>query len=261
VRARSLHLFPEPTLRSPMTANEDGDGHVYSPFSSHSISWLDGVSVAQEARKALSEASVSILTRGESDNPWSDVSVTINCHVIAPNRDFIAPAIDDDAFHSTVDSTNAMSAANAPYTLRPTASRHAHTIRGQLRCTNLRIGPCGTGVWIRPRNRAVMGLATDPSINLPSLNAQDECVCAAVFTGPFLSEDLKIESSQHLSRSGGRGDAGDLLPPAEGAVDEMVEHQVLFSNPENDWSCMDYDEATGRVVLGSTRGTVTILQL
>jgi len=54
----------------------------------------------------------------------------------------------------------------------------------------------------------------------------------------------------------------DVREEGEG-VDVVVEieSRVLSWNEQNNWSCVDYDEDVGRIVLGSGFGKITVIDL
>ncbi|GAW01368.1 hypothetical protein LENED_002960 [Lentinula edodes] len=126
VRARSLHLFPEPELylASPSSvANSNfltspGLPNIYSPIANHSFGWVDGVSV------------VSMYPDCSSDNPWMSNEHSLDLYELSLNPNFFPPIC----------------------TSRVTSSR------GPLRCTDLILGRCGTAMWVKPGDRTTHGL-------------------------------------------------------------------------------------------------------
>src|ERR1700733_2360450 len=73
VRARSIHLFPEPVL-------SHSEPISCTPIAQHSWGWLDGVAVTVQKNPdgpKLFEA-LSILIRAEVDDPWSAVAPVLH---------------------------------------------------------------------------------------------------------------------------------------------------------------------------------------
>ncbi|KAG6852862.1 hypothetical protein C0991_008497 [Blastosporella zonata] len=210
VRACSIHLFPEPVLQEPPL--------TYSPIAQHSFGWIDGVCVTQ-SRSAV--PNLSILLRGESDDPWSSGLHSLDNYTLLPN-----PSTDDDEDNTP------------PYIFPPPLVAKVPAVRGSTRCRKVVLGPCGTAAWIQPQDRAVVGLAWTgiaeypPQVIHPA--SGNESLMVAAFPGPLAPDD--------------DSDAGMRSIP-------------VYTNELNNWTSLDYDEEIGRVVLCSSFGCVMVLQL
>jgi len=89
-------------------------------------------------------------------------------------------------------------------------------------------------MWIQPRDRFVGGLLADiPAYLIPSSNTQETLV-VAIFPG-------------------------SLNPDQSGSL--VVGRKLTGNDSMNSWTAFDYDEVGGRVVLGSSFGRVTVLEL
>lgn len=222
IRARSIHIFPEPELSLPASS--------YVPLARHSFGWVDGVSVSTapcpnppDSGNTLRHNPIYILLRAESDDPWSQEEHNLRFFTLHPNPHYQDQ--DDD------DETPSVS----PYLFPPSLTAEVLSSHGSLRCADINLQPYGTAVWVHPRNRAIRGLiASDvhlQQIPVPDLPASSERLLAAVFPGA-------------LNRSGS----------------SIVEAKTLSTNANNDWTCLDYNEE-GRIALGSSSGSVTILEI
>ncbi|KAK7026025.1 hypothetical protein VNI00_015742 [Paramarasmius palmivorus] len=125
-----------------------------------------------------------ILVRAESDNPWRSDEGTLDMYLLEVNTEFVeaeetplrdsvtssggargrsplalsAPSPRSHSHHdpfSIPESTSTSASpprapASAPYTFPPTHIGSLSSPRGSLRCTSVRLGPCGTAVWVSP---------------------------------------------------------------------------------------------------------------
>ncbi|KAF8064444.1 hypothetical protein FPV67DRAFT_1782692 [Lyophyllum atratum] len=221
VRACSIHLFHEPELHDvPRT---------YAPIARHSFGWIDGVSVTPTRTGA--PPALSILLRGESDDPWSSGLHSLNFYLLQPNPNSIP--------------TPTSGERPPPYLFPPILVSQVPAVRGSLRCRDVVLGPCGTAVWIQPQDRAVVGLAWAPSefeqYPLPAIQAAGghESLVVAAFPGPLAERDV-------VGRGAEEGTTGS---------------RVIWKNSLNNWMAMDYDEEMGRVVVCSSFGRVLMLEL
>jgi hypothetical protein len=174
VRARSIHLFPEPALGS-----SEAPAPRYGPIARHSFGWIDDVSVSVDLWKTeqpASSGSVSILIRSESDDPWASDVHSLDLYVLEPNPAFVLPSAEEREKRTSL----------APYIFPPTPSVKVPSTRGSLRCTDVRLGRYGTAVWIQPQDRSVTGLIPS-DLHLQEVSAPDinETLVAAVFPGPL----------------------------------------------------------------------------
>ncbi|KAG6811607.1 hypothetical protein H0H92_006622 [Tricholoma furcatifolium] len=220
VRACSIHLFPFPHLQeTPST---------YSPIAHHSFGWLDGISVTHSPLNSR----LSILLRSESDDPWSSGLHSLDYYNILRNPD---AAVEDDAQEDHL----------PPYLFPPTLVAKVSAVRGSLRCRNVILGPCGTAVWIQPRDRAVVGLAwPDEEYPLQTIHPESghESLMVSALPGPLAQIDSDSEK------------------PEEGGVVKM-RSSAVYRNDLNNWTALDYDEEVGRIVLCSSFGSIMVLEL
>jgi hypothetical protein len=170
VRARSIHLFPEPTLGS-----SDAPAPLFAPIARHSFGWIDGVAVAMnpsQSQNPIPLESLSILIRSESDDPWTSDVHSLDLYVLEPNPAFILSSQEEEE-HPDI----------PPYIFPPKPSKKVPSARGSLRCTDVILGRYGTAIWIHPHDRAVGGLIS-PDVPLP-IPETNETLVAAVFPGPL----------------------------------------------------------------------------
>ncbi|KIM35396.1 hypothetical protein M413DRAFT_449782 [Hebeloma cylindrosporum] len=228
IRARSIHLFPFPAL---VVHNADEPPPPpHPPIAHHSFCWVDGecVTVCPFLDQSTPPHSsppwhpLSILVRGESDDPWSSDIHNIELYTLHPNPLFLS-------------SEEQHEACVPPYLFPPRLHYQIPCLRGSLSCKKIILGRFGTAMWIQPRDRFVGGLLADiPAHLVPSSNMQETLV-VAVFPG-------------------------SLKPgPSEGHV--IVGKKLIGNDSMNSWTSFDYDEVRGRVVLGSNFGRVTVLDL
>lgn len=256
VRARSLHLFPYPVLKA-----QDEGPLKYTPTARHSFGWVDGVSVKLMGRHLASSPSttdlhhqpLSILVRAESDDPWSSDILAIELYTLQPNPDY-HPSDSSKATTSGSDIVDEMTSSTprqAPYIFPPVLASEVSSRRGDLRCTHIILGRLGTAVWIQPRDRFALGLywpdddtPLGPQAIVPPEN-KNESLVAAVFPG-------SLSGSPEASKD-------EVVDGDEGAGE--TKSGIVCWNERNNWSSVDYDEDVGRIVLGSSFGRITILDL
>ncbi|KAJ3906866.1 hypothetical protein F5879DRAFT_606313 [Lentinula edodes] len=230
VRARSLHLFPEPELylASPSSvANSNfltspGLPNIYSPIANHSFGWVDGVSVVSmypDCSVCSHPGTLKILVRLQSDNPW-----------ITP-----APEHEHEQMYAT----------ECPYQFPPICTSRVTSSRGPLRCTDLILGRCGTAMWVKPGDRATHGLLAS--------DMYDDYTYVARLGG--------LESGIVTMGGGATESLVAGIFPGPLNPDETVRTRKIYTNVSKDWTALDYDEAIGRVVLGDATGCVRILEL
>jgi hypothetical protein len=221
VRAHFIHLFPEPVLHH--------NPQIYTPIAQHSFGWIDGVSVAPAQCPNTSGVSsvyppLSILIRGESDNPWSSGLHSLDLFTLHPNP--------------TYHSTSSDNETDIAYIFPPTLTSQVHAVRGPLRCRDVILGRCGTAVWIQPRDRAIVGLLSNEELPAQAIHTASghESLVADVFPGPLSASNI-----------------------ADAAL--VTRSKTLYTNHLNNWTSLDYDEELGRIALGSSYGRVLILEL
>jgi hypothetical protein len=205
------------------------------PIAQHSFGWIDGVSVAPTQHCHSSNISsdfpsLSILIRGESDNPWSSGIHSLDLYTLRPNPTYrsSAPDLNNEA-------------SSIPYIFPPILTSQVHAVRGPLRCRDVILGRCGTAVWIQPRDRAVVGLLSNEGFPAQAIYTAGghESLVAAAFPGSLAPSD----------------------PVDDDAAAAVTRSRTLYTNHLNNWTSLDYDEELGRIALGSSFGRVLMLEL
>ncbi|KAH6905563.1 hypothetical protein BKA70DRAFT_1291594 [Coprinopsis sp. MPI-PUGE-AT-0042] len=261
VRARSLCLFPDPKIIAAQAApssikddtNTRADPPAVAPLARHTFGWLDGVSIAPRVSTNLRRGqppSYTILLRAESDDPWLPVnshnlqgySLVFNKEYLEYRKDHPSPPDTKDVYSmntpDTADGTPSPTSGptpSLPYIFPPTFETSIPTSRGPLRCQTIRVGRCGTAVWVKPSQSwgETMGMVS------PSL---------VMSMGP-LAEHIAISG-----QSGGHEDwsrkvclMASILPGsplrAEAAIgSETTPSLLMCANLElHDWTSLDYD--------------------
>ena len=196
---------------------------------------------------------------------------------------------------------SASQASLSPYVFPPVrAEQTSPTVRGFLRCRDIVLGPCGTALWIQPRaartahltgfdlhsSPAQVSDGLNPDFNSHShshhlsfpgggLVVGDahgeyggggqgdgrtaECLCAGVFAGPLQRRcwENGARSSSHHEEGDADGDER-----AEMRTDVRTARTLWAQRKEGcNWTSLDYEEEVGRVALGSSDGSVTVLDL
>lgn len=235
---------------------------------------------------------LSILLRAESDDPWASDIHKIEQFVLLPNPAFdtsssssssssLPAASLPEALPSAEALANSDSSSRSPYLFPPArADQTSATVRGFLRCRDIVLGPSGTALWIQPRAARTAHLtgydvhssaaqvpdSFNPDFQLhyahPSFSTgfaeppadqgrTAECLCAAVFAGP-------LQRRRHAggSREAEEGDG------AHGGTRAQAARTLWLQRKEGcNWAALDYEEEVGRVALGSSDGSVTVLDL
>ncbi|KAF8956748.1 hypothetical protein BDZ97DRAFT_1825834 [Flammula alnicola] len=247
-RARSIHLFPFPILERP---DPDSDPPPPSkPLAEHSFGWVDGECVTicpflestafARHPSPSSWLPLSILVRGESDDPWASDIYNLELYTLEPNPSYGAQVSTEDS--GTKDETDPPSAI-PPYLFPPRLSNQVACLRGSLRCKQITLGRFGTAIWIQPRDTFIGGLLADiPATMIPSSNACETLVMA-VFPGSLFNRDP--------ARGGGGSELGSVV----------IGKKIFGNEAGSSWTSFDYDEVAGRVAVGSSFGRVTVLEL
>ncbi|KAI1791392.1 hypothetical protein LXA43DRAFT_973087 [Ganoderma leucocontextum] len=250
VRARSAELFPEPSLQP-----AGGECTTYHPIGFHSFGWIDGRAPTLRGRRnALSRHEpLSILLRAESDDPWASDVHELEQFVLTPN-----PAFDAPATSPGTDDTD----APAPYLFPPVRAGHTSpTVRGFLRCRDIALGPAGTALWIQPRAARTAHL-TGLDVHSSSTQIADgvnpdfqypDDVCLA----PDDARANRARTTESLCAAVFAGPLQRCHPDVQTRTKTLWVQQKDGCN----WTAFDYDEETGRVALGASDGSVTVLDL
>ena len=246
-RARSIHLFPFPELTSSITDPPP----VYQPIAHHSFGWVDGQCMKicplldtavpthnlNADRGHLPIHPISIFVRGEVDDPWASSTHNLELYTLYPNPAFFVDAI------STA----------PPYQFPPRLSYTVGSRRGPLQCKAVFLGGLGTALWVQPHDYFASGLLADGQqhVQLPNNSANCETLMAAVFPGSL--RDMNAASVEQRSWIYSTED--------DDKVTEVTATWIFQNQAGSSWSSFDYDEAGGRVALGSNFGPVQILYL
>ncbi|KAF8148396.1 hypothetical protein B0H34DRAFT_736837 [Crassisporium funariophilum] len=248
-RARSIYLFPLPLLQAPSPGSTSLT--PYAPIAQHSFGWVDSVSVAiyphpnhgimPKFSDGCSWHPLSILVRGESDDPWASDAHTLDLYKLETNPSYIIAGSDSNNHDDMEPPSNNVS----PYLFPPMLISHIQTRRGALRCTSVILGQAGTAMWIQPQDRHRSGLLPDDILEQGRPRVENESLMMAVFPGPLSPSDIDIDGDG--DGQGGKGKIGMA--------------KKVFGTQYNNWTAFDYDESLGRIALGSSFGVVTILEL
>jgi hypothetical protein len=230
VRAQSIHLFPFPTLQP-----RNLPIRVYPSIACHSWGWIDGLAVVARqvahTQHTVSLAPLSVLVRGEVDDPWATEHPRLDLYTLDLNPDF---CLSEEGEGEAALATQ----TNLPYLFPPTKVTHVETKKGRLQCPDVILGRYGTAVWINPRAPFPTGLvprhfASGGSGGLgDDLSSSDETLAAMMFPGSMSLGEDKPSSPK-----------------------------TLWCNARNNWTSIDYDEEAGRIALGSGFGQVMVLDL
>jgi hypothetical protein len=193
---------------------------------------------------------ISILVRAETDDPWSSDILPIELYTLHPNPDY-TPS-DNSQMTSMVENAvmTLSSFPSSPYIFPPILTSKVVSRRGALRCKEIILGRLGTALWIQPKDRSAAGLywTTEdaPPVgpeNIISSEHKNESLVVTVFPGSLFQGSGKEDDIQEGN-----------------AVSEM-KGKVICWNDRHSWSSIDYDEEVGRIVLGTSFGEITILDL
>ena len=222
MRARSICIFEAPQMVLP------GDNlNIVLPRVSKSFGWVDGVSLAlgpsaPSCPVGSSRSPLSLLVRNKGDDPWR------------PTEQFQFLTLDADFNHAPSrtahdTSSNGHDSLSFPFSL---ISSLSSLHRGPIRCSDIVLGPYGTAVWVQPSDWAAVGLVTDDNfMQQMSTIASHETLVVALFPG-LLNQG---SSEAHV--------------------------KVALESDGSGWTCLDYDEVRGLIVLGSGSGEVTVYRL
>lgn len=244
-----MYLFSNPILVHHEPA-------VYDAIAQHSFGWVDGISAAICPYLATSMFSlsylsgcglpplwppISILVRGETDDPWARDTHSLELNTLFPNPDYyydqklqvaeIVPSGPEDMKHPP------------PYIFPPQKSYLVKSRRGPLRCRQIRLGKYGTAMWLEPQERSSLGLVTPISDEQwrwqhENMVQRNESLRVGVFPGS-------------LSSCG----------KAYSQVLEDIAGTDLVENEANNWTSFDYDEIGGRIVVASSIGNILAVSL
>jgi hypothetical protein len=180
---------------------------------------------------------ISILVRGESDDPWAQDTHYLELYSLLPNDDYPRQKLEMqyldrmDEADSDFGRKSIPRVPPSPYNFPPCRNYRIKSHRGALRCKQVMLGKFGTAAWIEPQERFSSGLVTGL---IPLQDVQrHECMRVAVFPG-----SLGVQ-----------------------AATEEVDSRSVLTNEANNWTSFDYDEIGGRIVLGSSFGKIVVIKV
>ncbi|KAF8637195.1 hypothetical protein AX16_010854 [Volvariella volvacea WC 439] len=220
VRARSVHLFPSPILRSP----EIGP-ITYQPIAQCSFGWIESVSISLSPTvrtihgswpEQVQPGSIQILIRAERDNAWESDLHTLRLYTIQPNAEYrqedsdisIASNELENAEPAPVPSVDesqpSVPQSNVPYLFPPILTAEVHSTHGPLRLADVFLGSYGTAFWIQPQDRSASGLIWGYHDELQHQQLHDQ-VHAQVQAN--LKTQYRRTRQKHISRMGRMSDS------------------------------------------------------
>lgn len=243
VRARSVHLFPYPDLRPHDNNSPTAQGEC-SQIAQHSFGWVDGIFASicpHLSTSGCAGTPISILVRGESDDPWAQDAHYLELYSLLPNSAYAQQKQEMNSTNSDFAWNDVPHSFPSPYNFPPCKNYHIKSHRGALRCKRVMLGNFGTAAWLEPQERFSSGLVTGL---VPPMSdvwrwqdldwvQRDESLKVAVFPG-----SLTVD-----------------------AVTEEVHSRSVVINEANNWTSFDYDEIGGRVVLGSSFGKIVVIKV
>lgn len=238
MRARSFEAFAVPTLLPAASLSQP----CY-PVARHQFGWIDGVAVSESCgspdratTSAGTRESLSVVLRAESDDPWSSDMHTLDVY-------HFQPAQRHGVYGSTEDESPSIEEQHLSYAFPPLHCASLPSARGHLRCTDIALGPQGTGVWIQPRPARNIDLtafdvhSSDTHHPLTGASApKQELLIAAVFPGAMRARHADV-------------------------LDGGTRTLWALEDVSRNWTAVDYDEARGVVALGDSHGEVLVLDL
>lgn len=267
VRAQAIDVFRTPTLLPPasqptLDINPDNDSArpVSTSIARHTFGWVENISLSMPT--SPHNPNFNVLVRNLRNDPWAPAMDNIH-HVflaISPplSTSLSSPLLPDssgseiDEWDELADGLNSLSLSEEP------AERHRHTIypstfattrnpRGHLRCPTVTLGPLGTYACIIPRPAGYRGLT---AFDVHAQHTQTSPSLPGIGGGGAGKEGLQL---------------GKFGYEGGGSSGSSVNGRCLWWNVNGEgegfdqWTAMEYDEALGRVALGSAYGRVTVL--
>lgn len=247
--------------------------------------------------KCIRYPPISIILRSELNDSWSLSTSSVDLFALYPNTSSVSPS-GSPSFNDPSDILSDMmsglyledplSSSQEPYgsPLHITTLSHTTgTARRLLRCPAILSGRYGTALWIQPphhrHSARDTGLVTldvhssdaqglddahhlagdvNPSRDSHAVRSVDpfsECLVGALFPGPLRSlhkDPIRRGKPEFLAERDGREEYG-----LRGICTPVVEDHLGKS--ASYWTSMDYAEEWGRVILGSSDGTITFIEL
>jgi hypothetical protein len=296
VRARSLELFNLSTLNPAAAARsfmnvvisdraDAGTPPVVFPDVRHSFGWVDHIVLALALRNPDYSAEapyppIHILVRAKPADVWHPDPEIIEHHVLhpacpSPPSLFAPPAL--PAAPSSSSSHSPPPASHQPYRFPPVRT---HILRAPFkpatpRCRTLLLGPRGSALLVSARDtRSLVPASLVDTYSVAELGADAVAPSqhgrreALLGVGPASLSDVceRWPAYSEADASGDqRGDhdaGGDQRGDAHAhAPADRPTAALLWNERGAPWSCADYDERAGVVVLGGGDGSLTVLDL
>lgn len=241
-RAYTLTLFAMPQRFHPSLDAAASDANV--SLAKHSFGCVDAICMTQTGTTNGGLPAYRLLVRGFSDDAWK-------------NRD------DHVLQVYTLDSDP----SSPSYRFPPRLEARIPTKYGRLKCRDVFLGNAGVALWTQPKERCWRPFGYE--------DTEREYIYAAILPdSPYRSAGSKGGSSSgcefypFLCLVDGNSSTSDLLCVC--AVMERRHDGSVKLNPillktnhdsESNWTCMDWDEATGRIALGLQDGCVTLVEM
>ncbi|KAJ2911843.1 hypothetical protein MD484_g8570, partial [Candolleomyces efflorescens] len=236
-RFLSLSLFAMPELHPGYHEN----AMAHRPLSKFEYGTQDGmcISLSNDLK------SCKIIMREGSD-PWRPQDdINLRVYDLPFNPDYYRqspPELEDPP-----------ETQSPPYLFPPRLKATIPTSRGRLVATGIRLGKCGTALWVKPKpwRGVAEGMVTMPYIvpelEPPRLPSEDE-------------REKEYVMGAVLWDSALRGDTDGSLVSADEPI-VLKPFEMKTNGKREDWTCMDYDEETGMFALGHEDGAVTLCSM
>ncbi|KAF6751939.1 hypothetical protein DFP72DRAFT_906586 [Ephemerocybe angulata] len=245
----TLHRTPELLYSSFEEAETAPTGYL----AKHTFGYLDSIcTTADEPHDADTPPSYRILTRGYTDDPWRERDEhSLHVYRLDFNLDFLE--------HPST---------TVPYLFPPVHEARIPTRRGKLHCPEIFLSKKGVALWVQPKKweGPYPGYAPVPLINVASSDPDEPGRISWVRMGDWEREKEYIRAAilpGSVYRRADDGSKGTALL-GEGTDGEVNVRPVLLKTNrclEADWTSMDWDEETGRIVLGHQDGRVMLIEM
>lgn len=237
---------------------------VSKPIARHTFGWVENISLNVPILRHNPD--LNVLVRNFHNDPWSPAMDNIYHVFLAVSPPLPAPpsmttpsppssvsASDDiDEWDDLADGLSSLPLSEEPpdrqrYIIYPSILAATRNPRGHLRCSTVVLGPLGTYACIIPRPAGHRGLT---AFDVHNQHTQTSNSIPGIGGGGQGKEGLQLGKFGY----DGGGSAG------AGAQGRCLWWNVNGEGEGFDqWTAMEYDEALGRVALGSAYGRVTVL--
>ncbi|TEB23898.1 hypothetical protein FA13DRAFT_1394757 [Coprinellus micaceus] len=243
-RAYTLTLFsiPKEFHATLDRAMEDSVGFL----AKHSFGCVDAVCVTPVAPRngaATVTPSYHILVRGFSNDSWKEWnSHTLQLYALDP----ASPA--------------PLASSSVPYLFPPRLEASVATRYGRLNCSRVFLGKAGVALWVQPKRSGMRFqeeeyYGIDHYVDSPHIQLSDHR------DAPRLNAAILVDSPYRFDDGSGEMSTG-FMEETDGEAAELDPILVMANHDgDADWTCMDWDEAGGRIVLGLESGWVTLIEM